>query len=280
MLPDHCKDVSVRDVNFKLTLENILDHARGKKAYTRTEYMILRHGEENAIIRVHKKVGKELFRIIENIEVIALPEQVVMIKDESVDVLDLSQMSQLAERHSGKFVIVQGLFNHVSFIGPDDGKEVFVFDVVPPNPPKLFVLVQKALSAGLVNLPLIPRQETLDLNELCHTVTGDIMFPCKASGVKVNRNAIYLDETPELEGEVTLIGCDLSRRIFKSIYGRSPAGFIDMCPQNLAPRDGKKRILKCCRIREGFELHDNLAIVPWGATVKEIADALNALFKD
>ncbi len=50
-----------------------------------------------------------------------------------------------------------------------------------------------------------------------------------------------------------------------------------MCPQELAPRDGRKRLVKCCRVREGYQIKENLAIVPWGATVQEVADAINAL---
>ena len=40
MIPDHCKDVSVRDVDFDLTPDNIATHVKGKKAYTRTDHMV------------------------------------------------------------------------------------------------------------------------------------------------------------------------------------------------------------------------------------------------
>ncbi len=54
MNPDHCKDVSLRHVDFPLTEENISRDIVGKKAYTRTDFMILKHGDEVAVINVIK----------------------------------------------------------------------------------------------------------------------------------------------------------------------------------------------------------------------------------
>lgn len=279
MLPDHCKDVSVRDVDFDLTEENIRHNAKGKKAYTRTEFMILRHGREIAVVKVEKEVGKELFRPIKGLAIVALPEQTVFVKDEEMDVLNNSRMAILARKHPGKFVVVQGLFNHVSFISADEVDDLVVFDVVPPFPAKLSVLVDKALDAGLVEKAVVPSIKTIDLNDLEKRVsTPMVMFPCRASGLDSNREVLYLDETPALSGEVSLIGCDLSMRIFQNIYRRMPTAFVSMCPRELAPRKGEKMIVKCCRVREGFEIEDGMAIVPWGATVQEVAAAINALF--
>ncbi|MDD1756833.1 MAG: hypothetical protein LUQ39_08385 [Methanomassiliicoccales archaeon] len=279
MLPDHCKDVSVRDVDFHLTKDSILEAAKGKKAYTRTEFLILRHRGEAAIVHVEKEEGVELFRPIKEIEILALPEDTVFVKDDAMDVLNRSEMARLARQHPGKYVIVQGLFNHVSFIGSDEAEDLVVFDVVPPHPAKLSVLVDKALSAGLVHRPVVTIIRTIDLNDLeTEVATPTVMFPCRASGITSDRKVLYLDETPKLEGEVTLIGCDLSRRIFQHIYRKGPAAFRTMCPREMAPKGKGKRIVKCCRVREGFEIDGDMAIVPWGATVQEVAAAINALF--
>jgi len=279
MLPDHCKDVSFRDVDFELDEKNITSHSKGKKAYTRTDYMVLRHGEDLAIIRVLKQKGVELFRPVISVEVIALPPQVVLVRDDGVNVLNRSEMARVAARHPGKWVVVQGLFNHVSFANDSDNLELRVFDVVPPYPAKLTVLVDKALSAGLVDLPIIPVEETADLNDLERMVSTEaVMFPCRASGLASTRRISYLDETPRLDEEVTLIGCDLSSRIFLSVYRKPPHKAIDMCPQELAPQNDSKRIIKCCKVKEGFVIQGSRAVVPWGATVQEVAAAINALF--
>ena len=60
------------------------------------------------------------------------------------------------------------------------------------------------------------------------------MFPCRASGLVSKKRMYYLDETPDLEGDVTLVGCDLSRSIFRSRYGRD--GIRGHVPQE--PGDG------------------------------------------
>jgi hypothetical protein len=104
-----------------------------------------------------------------------------------------------------------------------------------------------------------------------------VLFPCKASGLRSDRKIFYLDQVPPIDEDVTLVGCDLSGRIFRSLYHRDIPR-IEMCPQELAPRDCKKRLVKCCKVREGFQIKGGLAIVPWGATVQEVADAIKALF--
>jgi len=280
MLPDHCKDVSVREVDFDLTAENIFNHARGKKAYTRTEHMILKGSGQVAIIKVVKDRGKELFRPISAIQILSLPEKTVFVKDQDVDVLNRSQMARVAKHYPGMYVVVEGLFNHVSFIKQEEVLELRVFDVVPPYPSKLTVLVDKALSAGLVDLPVLTVEERVDLIDLEKNVQTDaVMFPCRASGLSSRNRIFYLDETPRTEGQITLVGCDLSRRIYQKIYKKRPTASINMCPRDLAPKDEAKRILKCCKIKDGFELDGNNAIVPWGATVQEVATAMNAILK-
>ncbi len=280
MLPDHCKDVSVRKVDFELTEENIDKHTIGKKAYTRTEYIILRHGSELAVIRVFKEGGTELFRPISAHKIVSLPANTIFVKDEKVDVLSRAQMLRVALAHPGKTVVVEGLFNHVSFASGKEAIELRVLDVVPPSPSKLSVLVNKALDVGLVDLPVLPILEEIDLNRLeLQVKTGTVMFPCRASGITTERSVLFLDETPKTSEDVTLVGCDLSRRIYHSIYRQKPT-HVNRCPRDLAPKDGKYRIVKCCKVREGFEIDGKTATVPWGATVREVADAITALLKD
>ncbi len=76
-----------------------------------------------------------------------------------------------------------------------------------------------------------------------------------------------------------MVGCDLSRRIFRSVYGYDPES-VDMCPKNLVMEDGVPTIIKCCKVKEGHEVHGSIAMVPWGATTLEVAAAINALFSD
>jgi hypothetical protein len=277
MNPDHCKDVSLRQVDFSLTEENIVANISGKKAYTRTDFMILKHGDEVAVIKVHKENGKDLFRPISSYEIVSLPEDTLYVRDESIDVLNPSQMARVARANPRMTVVVSGIFNHVSFLKEENILDLFVVDVVPPSPSKLSVLVERAFSTGLIDLPIVPHFQEIDLNELKKRVdTGAVMFPCRASGLDSERKVYFLDETPSVEEEVTLIGCDLSRRIFNSVY-RKDVRSLDMCPRNLAGAEGKT-LVKCCSVKEGFVIDGDLASVPWGATVLDVVGAINSLF--
>lgn len=278
MLPGHCKDVAVKDVEFPLTREDIAREIIGKKAYTRCDHYVLRNGAALAVVRISKAEGKELFRPIIEHEVIALPESTVFVRDLSVDVLNAPAMAVMARKFPGKTVVVEGQFNHISFVPPGGILDLDVLDVVPPSPSKLSVLVSRALESGMVDLPVVPSFKEVDLNELVTQVSTEaVLFPCESSGLSSKKPMHFLDQVPPIDREITLIGCDLSARIYRSLYRREVPR-IEMCPQELAPADGRKRLVKCCKVRNGFQIKDGLAIVPWGATVQEVADAITALF--
>ena len=277
-LPDHCKDVSLRHVDFALTRENILSNFQDKIAYTRTDFMILRNGNDTATVRVIKQKGKDLFRPVTGLEIISLPEDTVFIHDEEVDVLNVSQLARLVRKNGGKTVVVSGMFSHVSFLKADKLLDLRVLDVVPPSPSKLSVLVERALSSGLFEKPIIPEYVNIDIMEKERLVkTPGVIFPCRASGLGSEKKFFYLDETPEIDVDSTLIGCDLSRRIFQHIY-RRPVESLDICPQNLAPKDNVPIIVKCCKVKEGCTVEGNVASVPWGANMMDVVKALQALF--
>ncbi len=277
-LPDHCKDVSMRKVDFPLTVDGILSNYQDKVAYTRTDFMVLRNGEDTATVRVHKRGGKDLFRPVTGLEIISLPEDTVFIHDEEIDVLNVSQLARLVRKNSGKTVVVSGMFSHVSFLKADRLLDLRVLDVVPPSPSKLSVLVERALSSGLVEKPIVPEYVEIDIMEKERLVkTPGVIFPCRASGLSSEKRIYYLDETPEIDVESTLIGCDLSRRIFQHIY-RRPVESLDICPQNLAPNDGVPTLVKCCKVKEGCTVEGNVASVPWGATMMDVVKGLQALF--
>lgn len=277
MMPSHCKNVSVKNVSFPLTIDNITRHIRGKKAYTTTEYFVLKNRQTVAVIGVTKEECMELLRPIVGFEIISLPSSTIYVEDPRIDVLSASQMARLSLEHKGKTVVVSGMFNHVSFVRDEKPIELMVMDVVPPYPSKLSVLVEKALEMDVSEYPVVMIAESIDLNALASNVkTSGIVFPCRASGITSRKPIFFLDETPEIVTDVTLIGCDLSKRIFLSYYKKN-VPHINMCPKDLAPEDGRVRIVKCCRLKKGFELKGRMAIVPWGATIKEVADALRAL---
>jgi hypothetical protein len=278
MLPGHCKDVAVKVVDFPLTKDNIDRAIVGKKAYTRCDHYILVNHKDRAVVRIVKKEGKELFRDIIEHQILALPQDIVFVQDACVDVLNRPQMALMMKAHPGKVVVVQGMFEHISFVQPGEVLDLYVLDTVPPRPSKLSVLVGRAMAAGLIDLPIVPVFEEIDVQKLGLGVeTPAVLFPCEASGLTSSKETYYLDQMPAIDKEVTMVGCDLSERIYRSRY-HGQIERIEMCPRELAPKDGRKRLVKCCRVRNGHEIEGDLAIVPWGATVMEVAAAITALF--
>jgi hypothetical protein len=278
MIPDHCKDVSVRFVDFDLNRDEISRRVRDQKAYTRTDHLVLVNGDDVAVIRVEKASKKELFKPIIDHEVIGLPEDTIMIKDEGIDVLNPSHMARLADEHPGKVVVVEGLFNNVSFVNNLDTFKLRVIDTVPPFPSKMSCLVERALASGYIDHPIIPMVENIDLNELAkEVITEGVVFPCRASNMSSDKKYFFLDATPEIDVEAQLIGCDLSARIYRSVYRKEP-DLINICPWDLAPRDGVPTIVKCCKVKRDHLIDDNVVVVQWGASVREVTEAINAFF--
>ncbi|MCL1811618.1 MAG: hypothetical protein FWG41_05320 [Methanomassiliicoccaceae archaeon] len=274
----HCKDISLRDVDFPLTEKSISDAVLSWNVYVRTEYLVLRNGNDLAVIRVSKEGAEGLFRKVGGVETISLPKDTFFIKDPAVDVLNVPALAAISERHPRKTIVIEGMFSHIGLILGMKVLKLRVIDNIPPAPSKLRVLVDAALSSGFIDHPIIPEHIDIDLFDKVRQVeTEAAMFPCRVSGLKAEMPFYFLDAAPEIKHEVTLIGCDLSKRIYHSIYGKDP-GFINVCPADAVPKDGIKTIVKCCGVKEGHVIEGNTVKVPWGATVPEVVSALNALF--
>ncbi|UAL07147.1 MAG: hypothetical protein KRP56_04700 [Candidatus Methanogranum gryphiswaldense] len=276
----HCKDVSLRDVTVPLTIEGITDLMVGWKAYKRTEYLVLRNGKDIAVIMIEKVGNKELFQNLSAYEIVSLPVDTVYHEDPGLDVLNAPALARVQVLYPGKTVVVCGMFSHINFIKDIEPLKLRVIDNVPPSPSKLGVLVDIALASGFVDHPIVTEKIDIDMADRVKDVdTEAVMFPCRVSNLKAEIPFYFLDEAPTLKHEVTLIGCNLSDRIFESLYGTHPK-FINVCPMDNVPLDGIRTIVKCCKVKEGHTRNGNLVIVPWGATVPEVVDAINDLFSE
>jgi hypothetical protein len=274
----HCKDVSVRDVEIELNEGNIEALMRDWTAYVRAEHLILRSGNDHAVVKLKKENGLELFRKVIGHEIISLPKDTVFIDIPDADVVNVPALAAVQNMHPDKTVIVRGMFSHISFVSGMECLRLNVVDNIPPSPSKLGVLVRNALSTGFIEHPIVVNDVTIDMaDKVADVRTEAVMFPCKVSGLKADMPYYFLDEAPELNHNVTLIGCDLSKRIFTSLYRRD-AEFINVCPMDNVVDHNTKTIVKCCRIKEGHKTEGNVAKVPWGATVPEVVNAINDLF--
>ena len=95
----HCKDVSVREVDFDLTPDAIASEMDCWTAYAKCEYLILRKGDSFAALRVVKEDGIGLFRKVKGYEILSLPEGTDYVRDETIDVLNIPSLALIQKEH-------------------------------------------------------------------------------------------------------------------------------------------------------------------------------------
>lgn len=274
----HCKEISVLEADFPLTEEGIREGLVGHKAYVRAKYVVMVKGDEYAVAEQHLADGKELFRTIESVDIISLPENTVFVDMPGADVLNEPDRAQIQKEYPGKTIVIKGMFSHISFVTGIEYKTLRIVDSVPPYPSKTDILVSKALGSGFIEIPIVTENLILDISDIISKVkTEAAMFPCKASGLETEMPHYFLDTHPMIGHEVTLIGCETSKRIYMELYGKD-VPFVNTCPKDFCPKDGVKTIVRCCKIKEGHQIDGDIAKVSWGATVPEVTAAIKALF--
>lgn len=280
MIPRHCREVSVKRVAFPITKQNIIAEVAGKSAYINTNYIVLNNGPDWAVAKVHKAREQGLFQKIDALDIISMPGDTMYLEEPEVDVQNASVMVRMAEEAGKDALVVKGKFEHISFVHKEKTTPVVVFDVAPPNPPKIVELTEAALATGRIRKPIRIVPNILDLNELARTRNTEyVMFPCYASalaGLEGVDNAFYLDQIPGLKmpvNEITLVGCELSMRIFTSLYGEEPA-YMELCPKKLVHTVSEACLCRCCVVDEGHGIEGNAAYVPWGASIGEVEEAI------
>lgn len=286
MFPAHCNEVGVRKVSFDLNEKEIRKAALGKQVYWKSHYLLLSNHDEWAVIKIRTE-GSGLFREIAQIDVIALPNDINYVSNSSLNVLSVSTMALAASKTSKRAIIVKGAFDHMSFISGQTAVVLNVYDVVPPTPSKLVDLTEKALARESIDRPVILIPKILDVHTLVTPKDKIVMFPCHTSGVNLkqnNQSVLFLDEAPTLTSSeaklVTLVGCDLSRKVFRSQYGVLPK-FRNMCPKKLALKEGSGElgICLCCLENCDFKREDNLLVLPWGVTSRQVEAAIKSLWE-
>lgn len=273
----HCKDVSMRDVDVPLDEDSIGDLMGSWTSYVRTDDLVLRNGDDYAVVELLKAPGNSLFRKVVGYRIVSLPGDTVFLDLPDLDVLNTPALAAVQAEHPGKAVVVRGMFSHINYIKDVVPQRLVVVDNVPPSPSKLGVLVRMALASGYVDHPIVPEDRIIDMaDKLSEVATDAVMFPCRVSNLSADIPYYFLDDAPEVDEEVTLIGCHLSKRIYTALYG-GDVPFINVCPADYVD-PSEKTIVKCCKVKTGHELDGNVVRVPWGATVPEVVEALNDLF--
>lgn len=275
LVPRRYRDVSVAEVDRPLDEASLRDHLLGRDSYRRTRYIIARHKEQTAVVRVERDTDAPLFSPITAVEVLALPHDCVLLHLPEVDTAVPSQLGAAALRHApgARCVVVHGRYEHLNFILDPAPLRITVLEVVPPEPAKLLDQCRRVLDVAddLPPIELVPR--LVDLRELA-AATGDgrdRLLPCRGSGITLpGVEVAYLDQHPEHRDWV-LLGCERSREIHRWFYGADPER-TDICPRRV---DAAGTVLtKCCLLEERLEVIGGRVTVPWGATLELVHSGL------
>jgi hypothetical protein len=272
--------VSYQLADFPLTdagLQTIV----GRDAYRRTEFVVFHDRDRVAVAAIETADRQPLFAPITRAAWLSQPRRTRFVVDRAVDVGLPSQLAAKAVElglAADETLVVLGRYEHVNFIARPAPIAITVFEVAPPDPPKLWDLVERVLAVAPVAAAL-PRLERIDLPALAAATPpgpGGYLFPCRASGFEGLGAAVhFLDERPE-RADWLLVGCERSRQIHEHLYGDRPRS-LEMCPRLLAGVRDEPTILKCCLLEEGLERDGQVVVVPWGADHDQVEEGLREL---
>lgn len=280
MIPSHTRVVGVKEVSFPLTRNEIKRNLLGKEVYRRTRYLIL-HGKGGyALARVAKRDTDTLFRRISRVEVLSLPDETAWVESPEADVWNLGGVAEIAAEQKARCTIVKGLYQYVNFALDENPLQIHVYDTIPPEPPRLVEYARKA--AAHIKAPVILKTIVVDTRRFAEDLKSDeVVFQCHIPGTLSRKKRTYfLNETPRIhEGNVGLVGCEMSKRIFDHIYSFKPE-FRDTCPKNIFdPRDTPS-IMRCCLQEKEVVKNGNVVVVPWGFSFENVVKAMNLLLAE
>ncbi|MFT5451934.1 MAG: hypothetical protein ACI9N9_001420 [Enterobacterales bacterium] len=281
VVPIPYRGTSVQNYEGEISEKAIQSYFLGKEAYRRTEFIILKGGNDQyAVVAIQKSDYEPLFSNITHVEVLGLSEDCTYIKDSSIDCANRSALADLAYRYQigeSEICIVEGKYDHINFIYHPEPLVLQVLEVEPPSPPKLYSMAKQVLSYA--DLPPIRVElKTIDVNELCASVDPDsYLMPCRSGGLdNLEKPVYFLDERPRKRQNWVLIGCERSLQFHRHYYGDEPPR-VEMCPRKLREASDIPTLLKCCLIEFDIEKDGNMMVVPWGADLAMVEKALREL---
>jgi hypothetical protein len=274
------RQVSVQPYDGVMTEAALHRHLHQREAYRRTRFIILHGPEGCAIVQVERAEDEPLFSPITAVRVLAWPPHCHWVEEATIDTANPSALAAKARALNlapDSTLVVRGLDSHVNFIYHPAPIGIRVVDVIPPDSTKLVRMAQQVLSYA--ELPAIELQpELIDLHTLADEApqAEAYLVPCRAAGLALNAPTYFLDERPERRAW-TMLACERSCQIHRHFYGEADAPRVDFCPRNRVQPDGRLTLTKCCLLEFDIEVNDRLVIVPWGASLKQVEAALQAL---
>jgi hypothetical protein len=282
LVPGQYRKVSVATVDVPLTAEALTTHFLGREVYRHTRFVVVRADDGGtALVEVDHADDGALFTPVKAVDVLALADECAYVFAPEVDTAIPSALAAVARSAApgARCVVVEGRYRHVSFILDPAAIRIRVGDVVPPGPAKLLDQARRVLELAedLPPIELVP--DVIDLVDLARSNPADrYLLPCQGSGFEADGGVAvdFLDQHPA-RAAWTLLGCARSRAIHEWFYGDVP-DTVDTCPRRLfrGSRDGPL-LTKCCLLEDHNADEPGVAVVPWGASLELVKQALAAL---
>ena len=245
--------------------------------YFATRYLIS-YERELTIYEVGTS-GEGFMRCAETIEPIARGDEIFEYP-EKVDTRNRTKLIDLAWklcRDGVTTVIFKGPDEHITFVHDPDPLavlEIEILDVIPPEPSWLLHVVEGLDGCGLLgDLAVRFKARILDLRRFDGE---DVYYPCRASGFSRS-----LDTDRVLIESPKIVGCDISREVFRAMYPEKEFKFLNTCPlinRELEPKG--PFITRCCKSENkgprSFKGYKGY-VVHWGDGPSEIAKAVRSL---
>ena len=107
-----------------------------------------------------------------------------------------------------------------------------------------------------------------------------MLLPCRGAGIEMSTGVTsYLDQRPP-RANWTLLGCARSREIHRWFYAENP-DYVDTCPRDMPNTADGPLLTKCCLLEADIVTipvnGQPTAVVPWGASLAQVREALVAL---
>jgi hypothetical protein len=271
IFPEDYKFVGIKD-----------EERRGEQVYFSTRYLISRSGPRLYAV---KSRGTGFMRDVEALELIASKDE-ILFYPRAVDTRNRSLLIELAAQlcrdERANTVVFQGPDEHITFIkDPDPGRilTIEVLDVSPPDPPWLIHVIRGLEACGVLgDLTVRFRPRILDLRRF----EGErVYYPCRASGLGRS-----LDSDRVRHDQPMIVGCEVSREIFRAGNPGKKCEFVNICPLDspdpiLQPQG--PFITRCCRSErrgKAIKCGQPGMAVHWGDGAWTIAEAVRCLVQD
>jgi hypothetical protein len=276
------RGLSFQETDVPLTEVDLVTWLLGREVYRRTDFLLLRNGDDAALVAVRKASLEPLFSPVVEARLLAGPDQITWISSPETDVGNASALAgaaRAAARPGTLAYVVVGRYEHVNFIWQPAPIKIRVTEVVPPEPPKLLAMAQQVVDFDEDLPPIELVLDAVDIRGLAVEHPYDrYLLPCRGSGVDLGGEVEFLDTRPAERHDWLMIGCERSLQFHRHFYGDEPTR-VDICPRKRGtpPGGDDLALTKCCLLERGVEVEAGRGIVPWGTNLDEIRTALRHL---